>query len=374
MPPLPNEVQLRSWYVDRGWSIREITEQTGIPYHRIQTALAAHGITRRRSGWVDGQPPPPITLVQLQQLYVTTTATLAETAIELSVTPEQVRTALKRHQLPIRRERRPVTPAPLTLEQLHELYVVRQLSDGEIADEVGGGFLAWHVRLRRRELGIVRGAAERRKPPARPAPAAAVLRELYETQGRTLSQVGRHFSTSAPAVKAWLLDAGIKVKPRTTRQTRHRLDPAQIRELYEERLWTSGEIAAHLDTSPHLVLRTLHENDVPVRIGPARRPARTDGVLSALYADPEVVAMLRRHHVPRRQITGGIAQRFPAPIPLTAGLLHDAYQDIGLSSAHIEMLTGQPHEQILDALRTHDIEVRPLSTFSPWLVRQRGRS
>lgn len=82
--------------------------------------------------------------------------------------------------------------------------------------------------------------------------------------------------------------------------------------------------------------------------------------------------MLRRHHVPRWQITGGIAQRFPAPIPLTAGLLRYAYSDIGLSSAPVEMLTGQPHEQILDALQTHDIQVRPFSTFSPWLVRQRG--
>lgn len=171
---------------------------------------------------------------------------------------------MKRHQLPIRRERRPVTPAPLTLEQLHELHVVRQLSDEEIAAKVGGEVLAWHIRLRRRELGIVRGAAKRRKPPGRPAPAAAVLRELYETQGRTLSQIGRHFRTSAPAVKAWLLDAGIEVKPRTTRDTRHRLDPVQVHELYEERLWTSGEIAAHLDTSRHVVLRTLHENDVPV--------------------------------------------------------------------------------------------------------------
>ena len=45
-----------------------------------------------------------------------------------------------------------------------------------------------------------------------------------------------------------MLKASIPVKPRTTRATRATLDPQQVRELYEQRQWTSTEIAAHLDT------------------------------------------------------------------------------------------------------------------------------
>jgi hypothetical protein len=128
------------------------------------------------------------------------------------------------------------------------------------------------------------------------------------------------FHTSAPTVREWLDQAGIPVKPRTTRATRTQLDPQQVRELYEQRQWTSTEIAAHLDTTPALVLRTLHEHDVPVRRGPSRRPAAPDAArLTALYGDPEVLALLRAHRIPRRSIGGGIAERFPQPIPLRAG-------------------------------------------------------
>jgi hypothetical protein len=183
------------------------------------------------------------------------------------------------------------------------------------------------------------------------------------------------FHTSAPTVREWLDQAGIPVKPRTTRATRTQLDPQQVRELYEQRQWTSTEIAAHLDTTPALVLRTLHEHDIPVRRGPSRRPAAPDAArLTALYGDPEVLALLRAHRIPRRSIGGGIAERFPQPIPLTGPFLTAAYQDIGLSATHIEQLTGQPTERVLAELRSHDIQVRSTASFSPWFLRQRTKT
>jgi len=60
----------------------------------------------------------------------------------------------------------------------------------------------------------------------------------------------------------------------------------------------------------------------------------------------------------------------PLPHPLTQPLLHALYNDLGLSTRHIELLTGQPFEQILDALHVASIPVRHLAGRSPWLTRQ----
>jgi len=61
-------------------------------------------------------------------------------------------------------------------------------------------------------------------------------------------------------------------------------------------------------------------------------------------------------------------------VPLTAALLHEAYLEVGLSAHHIELLTGQPAEQILDALHAAAIPVRTTEgTPSPWLTRHHQR-
>ena len=54
----------------------------------------------------------------------------------------------------------------------------------------------------------------------------------------------------------------------------------------------------------------------------------------------------------------------------TREFLSDAYEQVGLSAEHIELLTGQPHERVLAELRAATIPVRPVTTFSPWFLRQ----
>jgi hypothetical protein len=163
------------------------------------------------------------------------------------------------------------------------------------------------------------------------------------------------------------------VQPRTAREHRKHLDPALIAELYQDREWTSPEIAAHQNTTVNQILRTLHDHDIPVRRGgpPARRPTADviDPRLTALYADPEITALLRRHRIPRRNYPGTITERFPTAVTLTETFLRSAYLDIGLATTHIEQLTGQPASQIADHLRHHHIPIRPPGR-SPWLQRQ----
>ena len=81
--------------------------------------------------------------------------------------------------------------------------------------------------------------------------------------------------------------------------------------------WGAAEIAASLDVGLQLVLRTLHDHGVPVRRGgsPPRTPSRAtiDPRLTALYADPEITTMLRRHSIPRREQPGSITDGSPTP-------------------------------------------------------------
>ena len=193
------------------------------------------------------------------------------------------------------------------------------------------------------------------------------------SENRSASSTNSSSAKSA-TVNTWLAAAGVPVKPRTAREHRKHLDPALIAELYQEREWSSAQIAAHQDTTVNQVLRTLHDHDIPMRPGgtPPRRPDNdhVDPRLTALYTDPEITALLRRHRIPRRNRPGTITERFPTEIPITARFLREAYLDIGLATTHIEQLTGQPAEKILNQLRLHAIPVRPPG-LSPWLQRQR---
>jgi len=76
--------------------------------------------------------------------------------------------------------------------------------------------------------------------------------------------------------------------------------------------------------------------------------------------------MLRVYGVAKVRRPGSIAERFPVPFELDTAFLEDAYLGVGLSARHIELLTGQPMEQVLDALRVAGIPVRTNAGLSPW--------
>lgn len=218
------------------------------------------------------------------------------------------------------------------------------------------------------------GRRRRHLTPPRPSspPRGQELAQLYLVQKLTLVQVARRYTTSASVVRGWLADAGIRVQPRTSRADRRQLDPHLLRDRYEDQQWNAAQIAAEQATTVQLVLRALHENGIPVRRGgyPSARQTQAYRLLDDLYADLDVVALLKRHDIPVRPQHGPIAARFPQPAPLTTALLRQGYLGIGLSARHLELLTGQPAEQILDALHAAQIPVRTTDgTPSPWLAR-----
>ena len=95
-------------------------------------------------------------------------------------------------------------------------------------------------------------------------------------------------------------------------------------------------------------------------------------LLAALYDDDRrLSAALRWYLIPRRPQPGTIAERFPTPVVLTTAMLVELYAEVGLSARQIELLTGQPHEQVLDALHAAGLSVRRDSGPSPWSAQHR---
>lgn len=369
--PVPEAAVLRRLYVEQQHTIAEIAQLLGLPARRVSRGLVQAGIARRRAGArVDRPGQVRIGAVHLRELYLTRGQSVGAIAAALGCSRTRVLTALACNGIPTRPG--PWRPPAFELDPdtLRALYVGERLADEVIAARYA--VPAHRVRQRRRELAIVRAPSAPPHPPIPSVLSPAVLAGLYQHQQLTLAQIARQHHTSSSIVRQWLLAAGIAVKPRTSRRDRKRLDLDRVRTLYVDREWSAAEIAAELDTTQHMVLRTLHENAVPVRPSGSRRTvADNDGEqqLTALYADPDVATLLQQHHMPRRERPGSVSERFPTAVPLTQDLLRQAYTDIGLAARHIELLTGQPAEQILDALHATDIPVRH-SGMSPWLAHQ----
>lgn len=115
------------------------------------------------------------------------------------------------------------------------------------------------------------------------------------------------------------------------------------------------------------------EHQAPAtQVGPSssRGPSEIE-LLTALYADSGVRAVLDRHGIPVAALAGPPWKRFPAPQSLTPGLVSDLYQGCGLSLHHIELLTGRPAAAAGAVLRASGVRLRPPGGRSPFMERWR---
>lgn len=363
--PLTKEL-LVALYVERRLSTAEVARRVGGSPSRVAAALHRHGISVRPPGARRAPSLAPLTKELLTQLYVVEGLSAAAVAAKVGGSDVRVLGALRRYGLPVRsRGGRP--EVPVTDDQLAELYAVQRLSHEAIAARLGTTTNA--VRVRVRAAGIRRTPLPRPKPPA---PPKEVLEDLYLAQGLTVAQIARRYGTAPPKARRWLAEAGVPVAERTSRTHRRVLPRDVLEDLYVGRDLSAEAVAAELGVPLAHVLRSLHDHGIPVRLGglpPREGDQPTVELVADLYADPEVSAVLAAHGVPRREEPGSIAERFPEPVRPGPGLLRALYDGVGLSARHVELLTGQPAEQVLDALHAAGIPVRPLSAASPWRLR-----
>jgi hypothetical protein len=147
--------------------------------------------------------------------------------------------------------------------------------------------------------------------------------------------------------------------------------------LPERAALSADEAGKVLGVSRRIVLRSAHDQGLPVRVGgvpPSRGPSEIEP-LTALYSDPQVSRVLERHRVPVVRQAGPIWERFPVPHPLTAALVTDLYESCGLSLHCIELLTGRPAAAAGELLRASGIRFRPPGGRFPFMRRWReGRT
>ena len=205
-----------------------------------------------------------------------------------------------------------------------------------------------------------------------------LMARLYQEHRMPSTRIAELTGIPDHAVICRLRARGVPIRSRgrNNREDRSVVSSDDLAALYLRGGLSANEAGKTLGVSRNIVLRSAHDQGLPVRVGgapPTRGPSEIE-LLTALYADPQVRRVLKRHEVPVVIQAGPIWQRFPTPQKLTDGLVIDLYAECGLSLHHIELLTGRPAAAAGAMLRTCGIHLRPAGGRSPFMRRWREGS
>lgn len=261
---------------------------------------------------------------------------------------------------------------------LAHLYLRHGLSTYQIAARAGAD--RQRVTRALRKAGVpLRPRGAGRLPPERRSGGQPdlprIFRELYEEAKLSSRQVAAVLSMPERTVRDRLRRYGIKTRTRGrwNREDRATVPADVLRVLYAELGMTAAEAGQRLGVSGNTVLRSAHALGLPVRSGgavPLPGPEEIE-LVSALYADPLVAAVLTAHGIPAVPPGGSVSERFPEPIPLSTPLVKDLYWGCGVGLNHIELLTGQASESIRGFMRRSGIPLRYPGGRSPFMRRWR---
>jgi hypothetical protein len=267
--------------------------------------------------------------------------------------------------------------APLP-ERIAHLYGCQGLSTYRVAGVVGISRQRVTRVLHRAGVPVKpRGSGRRRLPRGAGAGVpTALLADLYLRHRLTCAQISELTQVPARTVQDRLRGDGItlRTRGRFNREDRIAVDPDVLAEAYLRAGLTSGEVGELLGVSRRMVLRTAHDEGLPVRMGgpPASRGPTEIELIAALYADPHVRQVLARHGLSMVPPGGPIWQRFPVPARLGPELAEELYVACGIGLHHIELLTGQPAECVRKLLHASGVALRPAGGRSPFLRRWRA--
>ncbi|HET7385576.1 MAG TPA: hypothetical protein VFJ19_02815 [Nocardioidaceae bacterium] len=199
------------------------------------------------------------------------------------------------------------------------------------------------------------------------------LVDLYVQQRLTSAAIAAHLGISERTVRNRLTEYGIRARHRGSYQERHSVPAEDLILLYAEAGLSAEMIAAKVGSSRNIVLRTAHDLGLAVRLGgpPARSGPTQIELIDALYADLEVTAILGEHGIGKVPPGGSVAERFPQPVPAADHVLAQLYLHAGISTRHIELLTGIPTTTIARRLRSSGVTLRRPGGRTPFLQRWR---
>jgi hypothetical protein len=268
-----------------------------------------------------------------------------------------------------------LSQAPLPERAAH-LYACRALSTYKIAAITGTDRQRITRLLRKAGIAVKpRGAGRRKTRPPEEDQLDEFMAVLYLRYRMASTQIAGIAGIPGRTVRERLRARGVpmRTRGRWNREDRITISPDDLAALYVKAGLSAGEVGSVLGVSHRIVLRSAHDQGLPVRVGgppPARGPSQIE-LLAALYADPQVRRVLNRHSIPVVKEAGPIWERFPVPHRLTADLVISLYEGCGLSLHHIELLTGRPAAAASALLRASGIRLRPAGGRSPFMRRWR---
>lgn len=262
-------------------------------------------------------------------------------------------------------------------ERVVHLYACQGLSTYRIGAITGIGRQRTTRLLRRAGIAVKPRGAGRRKVPSDLGVQRldALMTDMYLRLRMSSTQIAQLTGMPDRSVRDRLRARGVpmRTRGRYNREDRITIEPDGLADLYLKAGLSAGEIGKLLGVSRRVVLRSAHDHGLPVRVGgppPRRGPSQIE-LITALYADPQVRQVLRRHGVPVVPQAGPVWQRFPRPLRLTAELVTDLYAGCGLGVYHIELVTGQPAATVSALLRASGVPLRPPGGRTPFMRRWR---
>lgn len=221
-----------------------------------------------------------------------------------------------------------------------------------------------------------RGAGRQRQPDAEQAALTDLAVRLYLRSHLSSGQISALLGVPERTIRGRLRTRGVpmRTRGRSSREDRAAAPVEALAQLYVRAGLTAAETGRRLGLPSRIVLRTAHDQGLPVRIGgpePRHGPSEIE-LIDALYADPLVRQALSRHGITPRPAGGPIWERFPVPVDIGQDLAKELYASCGLALRHIELISGQPAETIRALLRGQDVKLRSSGGRSPFMRRWRG--
>jgi hypothetical protein len=269
------------------------------------------------------------------------------------------------------------SPPADALQLITHMYVCQGLSTYHIGEATGMGRQRIGRLLARGGVPVkARGAGRARQRTDGQAALDGLMARLYVESGLSSVQISALTGVPARTVRGRLRAYGVRMRTRgaLNREDRIAIPAGTLVQLYVHAGLSASDAGRQLGVSRQVVLRSAHDEGIPVRIGgpePSHGPAEIE-LVDALYADPLVRQVLARHGVAPRPAGGPIWLRFPVPVPLSPELAAELYVQCGLAVRHIELLTGQPSQTVLRLLEDQEITRRPQGGRSPFMRRWRA--
>jgi hypothetical protein len=275
----------------------------------------------------------------------------------------------------------PDVPAAAELEAdwLAHLYLCCELSTYAIAGRTGADRQRVTRALHKAGVPVRPRGTGRQRPDWRPSDLPslpALMHALYTDAGLSSREVAALLGMPERTVRERLHRYGIRARTRggDSREDRTTVPANLLRILYVDRGLSAAEVGARLGVSVNTVLRSAHALGVPVRAGGmVPMPGPDEIVLvTALYADPLIAAVLTAHDIPQVPPGGAVSERFPEPFPLSTPLVKDLYWGCGAGLNHIELLTGQAADSVRGFMRRASIQRRRSGGRTPFVRRWRS--